>query len=75
MNHVVFDDKKESGVMVKVSTLDIEMEKEAPTLMKIDVEGYELPVLLGLDACWRIVRCRQSSSRQISHLATTVLGK
>jgi len=49
MNHVIADDEiTESKIMVNVSTLDEEL-RNAPFLMKIDVEGYETPALEGAE--------------------------
>jgi len=48
MNHVV--DKAMAGgnsVQVKVVALDSLLKKEKPVLLKMDLEGYELPVLRG----------------------------
>ena len=47
-NHVVLDDEdSKKTVDVEVTTLDNELRDEFPTLLKIDVEGYETPVLEG----------------------------
>ncbi|MFQ3243582.1 MAG: FkbM family methyltransferase [Arenicella sp.] len=47
MNHVIADhESSPASVIVKVRTLD-ECLKEAPFLIKIDVEGYEMPALRG----------------------------
>ena len=47
MNHVIADfENTENTITVGVSTLDQEL-KTAPLLMKIDVEGYETPMLEG----------------------------
>lgn len=49
MNHVIADDEiTKSKIIVNVSTLDEEL-KDAPFLMKIDVEGYETPSLEGAE--------------------------
>ncbi|MBU4033984.1 MAG: FkbM family methyltransferase, partial [Proteobacteria bacterium] len=49
MNHVIADNETtKNGIIVGVSTLDDEL-KSAPFLMKIDVEGYEAPMLEGAD--------------------------
>lgn len=48
VNHVLaIGEVAENPVQVAVVTLDSVLEHEAPTLIKIDVEGYELPVLEG----------------------------
>ena len=46
-NHVLRDDEKEKGIEVKVGTLDDIFGDSCPDLMKIDVEGFEWPVLNG----------------------------
>jgi FkbM family methyltransferase len=46
-NHVLGDDEKQEGVAVNVVTLDQALDSVSPSLMKIDVEGFELPVLRG----------------------------
>lgn len=47
-NRVVKDGKPDSdSVMVKVMTLDKILFEESPTILKIDVEGYETPVING----------------------------
>jgi FkbM family methyltransferase len=47
MNHVIADhESSPASVIVQVCTLD-EYIKEAPFLIKIDVEGYEMPALRG----------------------------
>lgn len=47
MNHVIENDEKhENSISVNISTLDDELEGN-PFLMKVDVEGYEMPVLEG----------------------------
>jgi FkbM family methyltransferase len=46
VNHVVVDGSEEVGIEVEVSTLDNEV-TDAIDLMKLDVEGFELPVLRG----------------------------
>lgn len=49
LNHVITDDEQtENKIVVNVSTLDEEI-KNDPFLIKIDVEGYETPVLEGAD--------------------------
>lgn len=48
MNHVlVADERGTDTTNVEVTTLDASLQGESPFLMKIDVEGYELPVLEG----------------------------
>jgi hypothetical protein len=48
MNHVRLEsDPERETVEVPVRTLKSQMEGIAPTFIKIDVEGYELPVLRG----------------------------
>jgi len=49
MNHVIANDEQtENKIVVNVSTLDEEL-KEDPFLIKIDVEGYEMPTLEGAE--------------------------
>ena len=48
-NRVLRDDEPEEGVAVKVVTLDEVLAGASPHLMKIDVEGFELPVLRGAE--------------------------
>jgi FkbM family methyltransferase len=48
LNHIVHPDENENGaVEVEINRLDDELINENPTLMKIDVEGFEKPVLDG----------------------------
>jgi len=48
VNHAVAaGEKSESTITVEVTTLDDSLEGDSPSLIKIDVEGYELPVLEG----------------------------
>jgi FkbM family methyltransferase len=47
VNHVLREDEREPAVEVAVRTLDDLVGEIAPTLIKIDVEGYERPVLMG----------------------------
>lgn len=48
LNHVISKDEyTDHYLVVKVSTLDFVLKDEIPSLIKIDVEGYELPVLKG----------------------------
>jgi len=46
-NHVLREDEKEKGLEVKVITLDEILGNDCPNLIKIDVEGFEQPVLKG----------------------------
>jgi FkbM family methyltransferase len=46
-NHVLGAGDAELGQMVRQLTLDELLVAEVPTLIKIDVEGYEYPVLIG----------------------------
>jgi FkbM family methyltransferase len=48
MNHALADSERDPGaVEVKVVTLDSILKDKNPSLVKIDVEGYETPVLEG----------------------------
>jgi FkbM family methyltransferase len=49
-NHVLRYGEKEEGVEIKVVTLDETLAGACPSLLKIDVEGFELPVLRGAGA-------------------------
>jgi FkbM family methyltransferase len=46
-NHVATEEPKTNSVKVNVVTLDHVLKNEKPTALKIDVEGYEIPVLMG----------------------------
>jgi FkbM family methyltransferase len=46
-NHVVAADAQERGEQIEVAALDDILRNESPSLMKIDVEGYETLVLDG----------------------------
>lgn len=45
--HVVADGEQAQAVEVQIHTLDSALQGKKPRLMKIDVEGYETPVILG----------------------------
>ena len=48
VNHAIASgEHSDNTINVEVSTLDLILENESPTLMKIDVEGFETPVLEG----------------------------
>lgn len=48
MNHVLADSEKSSeAVRVKVLPLDEILKGQSPSVLKIDVEGFETPVLAG----------------------------
>jgi FkbM family methyltransferase len=47
VNHVVLEGEDEDFIEVKVDSLDEMLGKEFPSLMKIDVEGFETEVLAG----------------------------
>jgi FkbM family methyltransferase len=48
MNHVVADGERPHGVIkVKVFPLDVVLDAHEPTMLKIDVEGFEMHVLNG----------------------------
>jgi FkbM family methyltransferase len=54
VNHIVGSGEATAGaISVPVTTLDAALGADAPWLMKIDVEGYELPVLEGATATLR----------------------
>ena len=40
---------REGGIVVPVTTLDLLLKDQSPTLIKIDVEGYESPVVAGAE--------------------------
>ena len=47
-NHALASgEQSDNAISVEVSTLDAVLGEESPSLMKIDVEGYETPVLKG----------------------------
>ena len=48
MNHALASgEKRDNAIMVEVNTLDAVLDGQSPTLIKIDVEGYESTVLEG----------------------------
>lgn len=48
VNHAIaFGEQSINSVSVEVTTLDAALNEESPSLIKIDVEGYETPVLDG----------------------------
>jgi FkbM family methyltransferase len=48
VNHAIASgEHSDNTINVEVSTLDLILENESPSLMKIDVEGFETPVLEG----------------------------
>jgi FkbM family methyltransferase len=49
-NHVLAEDEMQVGTTVPQKSLDSLLDGEMPTMLKIDVEGYELPVLKGASA-------------------------
>jgi len=53
-NHVIANgEPHENTLSIQVTTLDRVLRDENPTLLKIDVEGYETPVLEGATECLR----------------------
>jgi len=50
VNHVLRPGEDAEAVEVPVSTLDVELSGREPAALKIDVEGFELPVLDGGEA-------------------------
>ena len=46
VNHVI-SETEEGGIEVPVTTIDALMDSDIPAIIKIDVEGYELPVVRG----------------------------
>ena len=47
VNHVLAVDEDQPNIEVPVTTLDDLVGEDVPTVIKIDVEGHELPVLRG----------------------------
>ncbi|GHC04770.1 FkbM family methyltransferase [Cerasicoccus arenae] len=71
MNHAISEGEQEQAVdmiSVPVTRLDDELANVSPALMKIDVEGYEWPVLQGADSIL------DSSSLKCLILETNELG-
>lgn len=53
-NRVLADGEvREGGISVPVTTLDVLLKDQSPTLIKIDVEGYESPVVAGAEQTLR----------------------
>jgi FkbM family methyltransferase len=53
-NHVVAERQEGAGtVRVAVTTLDVALSQDTPTILKIDVEGYETSVIDGADRTLR----------------------
>jgi len=47
-NHVIAENERpEDSIAVRVTTLDAVLANESPTMLKIDTEGYEAPVING----------------------------
>lgn len=57
MNHVISDGDGSLGVEIQVMTLDGLVGSDIPAVVKIDVEGYELPVLSGARRTLADERC------------------
>lgn len=50
MNHALSpEERDDNAIIVEVTTLDVALGGQSPTVMKIDVEGYETPVLEGAE--------------------------
>lgn len=49
MNHVLADGEEVDSQVIKVTTMDLMCEEKSPVVIKIDVEGHELSVLLGAE--------------------------
>lgn len=83
MNHVIaLGEDVEDGVTVPVSTLDRILAGESPSLLKIDVEGFETAVLDGAEAVLSnpslhsiIVELNESGSSRYGFSEQTVLRK
>lgn len=48
-NHVASENEKDDIIEVKIGTLDLILESQIPTLLKIDVEGFEAEVIKGAE--------------------------
>jgi FkbM family methyltransferase len=46
-SHILPENSDQSGEAVPIKTLDLLLENDDPALIKIDVEGYEFPILKG----------------------------
>jgi FkbM family methyltransferase len=53
VNHALGPGESAATIEVEVSTLDLELGRETPALIKIDVEGYEAEVLKGAQGTLR----------------------
>lgn len=53
-NRALIDgEERDGGIVVPVTTLDLLLANQSPTLIKIDVEGYESPVVAGAEQTLR----------------------
>jgi FkbM family methyltransferase len=58
LNRVLLDDERLPAAVVETTTLDSVLGARAPAILKLDVEGYELPVLRGAARCLADPRLR-----------------